>query len=220
MHFEATSFHLDPIWGKSESLKHVRIEAGHKVDWQQQSKPLSRLRHQKTSTWKIWCGKQTLSNVYWKSRSCLQDAARTAWRFHQKLGWRAERKQIKLSANAVNSTLRAPSGELQALHGWHNLWFNYGSIESIHIYPAQVQTRAEGPDDVIGEIRLLRIPHKPNGDDLRTVQEHPANLDALATVALQNRGKTRGETRRRRRKQPFQTWKLLPSERLTQDLPV
>lgn len=75
----------------------------------------------------------------------------------------------------------------------------YGSIDGLHIYPAQVQTRAEGPDDVVGEIRLLGIPHEPNGDDLRTVEEHPADLNALATVALQDRG------RRKRRKRPFQS---------------
>lgn len=58
--------------------------------------------------------------------------------------------------------------------------------ERIRFYPAQVQTRAERPDHVVGEIGLLRIPHEANGDDLRTVQEHPADLNALTAVALQN----------------------------------
>lgn len=67
--------------------------------------------------------------------------------------------------------------------------------ERIRFYPAQVQTRAERPDHVVGEIGLLRIPHEADGDDLRTVQEHPADLNALTTVALRNREKGREETR-------------------------
>lgn len=74
-----------------------------------------------------------------------------------------------------------------ALHGRHNTWFDCVSIDNVHFYPAQVQSRAERPDDIIGEIGLLGIPHEPNGDDLRTVQEHPANLNALTAVALQRK---------------------------------
>lgn len=72
-----------------------------------------------------------------------------------------------------------------------NIYGSYtdGWIERIPFYPAQVQTRAKRPDDVVGEIGLLRVPHEPDGDDLRTVQKHPANLDALTTVALQTREK-------------------------------
>lgn len=70
-----------------------------------------------------------------------------------------------------------------------------GATERVRFYPAQVQTRAERPDDVVGEVGLLRIPHEANGDDLRTVQEHAADLNALTTVALHNGGKGREEKR-------------------------
>lgn len=52
------------------------------------------------------------------------------------------------------------------------------------IYPAQVETWPERPNDIVGQIRLLCIPDESNRDDLRTVEEHAANLDALTTVAL------------------------------------
>lgn len=69
--------------------------------------------------------------------------------------------------------------------------------EERRFYPAQVQARPERPDDVVGEIGLLRIPHEANGDDLRTVEEHPADLNALTTVALQggDKGEREGSAR-------------------------
>lgn len=96
------------------------------------------------------------------------------------------------------------------------------------MYPAQVQTRAEGPDDVVGEIRLLGIPHEPNGDDLWTVQEHPANLNALATVALQNRTeggreeKPGGREREEEEKTAISNLKVVAirATHSSQDLPV
>lgn len=59
-------------------------------------------------------------------------------------------------------------------------------------YPAQVQTWAKGPDDIVREIRLLSIPDESYGDDLRTVHENTADLDALTAVTLQNMEKNTG----------------------------
>lgn len=58
-------------------------------------------------------------------------------------------------------------------------WFGF-------FYPAQVQTGSERPNDIVGQIRLLRIPDESNRDDLWTVEEHAANLDTLTAVALRD----------------------------------
>lgn len=44
--------------------------------------------------------------------------------------------------------------------------------------------RAERFDDVLRLVRLLRVPHKPNGDDFWRVHQHAPDLDHLTTLTL------------------------------------
>lgn len=42
-------------------------------------------------------------------------------------------------------------------------------------------------DDVLGQVRVVRVPHQADGDDLRAVEENPGHAELLATAALRRR---------------------------------
>lgn len=44
-------------------------------------------------------------------------------------------------------------------------------------------------DDVLGQVRVVRVPHQPDGHDLRGVHQHPADTKHLSAVALKQTDK-------------------------------
>lgn len=49
----------------------------------------------------------------------------------------------------------------------------------------ETEMRAQRPDDVLREVRLVRVPDEADGDDLGGVHEDPSDPDPLPTVALE-----------------------------------
>lgn len=45
--------------------------------------------------------------------------------------------------------------------------------------------RPQRADNILGEVRLVRIPDEADGDYLRGVHEDPSDPDPLTTVALE-----------------------------------
>lgn len=54
-------------------------------------------------------------------------------------------------------------------------------------YIPQTQAGSQAVDDVLSQVRVVRIPHQTDGNDLRGIHQHPADTQHLPTVALMER---------------------------------
>lgn len=65
-------------------------------------------------------------------------------------------------------------------------------------YVSQAQARSQRVEDVLGQVRVLRVPDQADGDHLRTVEENPSGLELLPTLALRRWGEEGEEGGKRR----------------------
>lgn len=55
----------------------------------------------------------------------------------------------------------------------------------------QTEVWAQGPDNIVCVIRLVRVPDKANSDNLRGIHEDLSDPDPLSTSALKKKQKNR-----------------------------
>lgn len=51
-------------------------------------------------------------------------------------------------------------------------------------YVTKPQASAQGVNDVLSEVRMIRVPNQTDGDDLRTVEEDTGHPELLTTLTL------------------------------------
>ncbi|TNN68420.1 hypothetical protein EYF80_021341 [Liparis tanakae] len=75
----------------------------------------------------------------------------------------------------------------------------WASSKYIHlrilVWKKKTQAGPQAVDDVLRQVRVVRVPHQPDGHDLRRVHQHPADTQHLPTVTLgwRNRKKKKKE---------------------------
>lgn len=61
---------------------------------------------------------------------------------------------------------------------------------------SEVQAGPQGVDDVLGEVRVVRVPHQADGDDLGAVEEDASHPQLLTALTLKRKRKRRSSERR------------------------
>lgn len=77
-------------------------------------------------------------------------------------------------------------------------------------------------DDVLRQVRVLRVPHQANGDDLGAVEEDPSHAQLLTTPALRGEGRQRTTvqaTLHLDRRKTYRTAAQVPHAGVLQELP-
>jgi len=59
-----------------------------------------------------------------------------------------------------------------------------GSVKTQNTHISQFKASAQAVNHVLSQIRVVRVPHQANGDDLWRVHQHTANTDLFPTVTL------------------------------------
>lgn len=64
---------------------------------------------------------------------------------------------------------------------------------SYSTYIPEAQAGSQGVDDVLGQVRVIGVPHQADGDDLRTVEEDASHPQLLTALTLRKRRRKKGE---------------------------
>lgn len=59
-------------------------------------------------------------------------------------------------------------------------------------YIPEAQAGSQGVDDILSQVRVIRVPHQADGDDLRTVEEDASHPQLLTALTLRKRKRKKG----------------------------
>lgn len=68
--------------------------------------------------------------------------------------------------------------------------YNYNKLLLLHVrvsYIAQTQAGSQSVNDVLGQVRVVRVPHQADGDDLWTVEEDASRSELLTALTLRRK---------------------------------
>lgn len=71
-------------------------------------------------------------------------------------------------------------------HWWHR-GLSVRSGSALRSYITKAQAGTQSVDDVLSQIRMIRVPNQADGDDLRTVEEDTSHAELLPTLTLRKK---------------------------------